>query len=75
MSGNPDIIITDIKMPVMDGLQMLEEIQEKGLQIKTIVLSAYSEFEYARGAMRMGVKEYLAETDCCYGCFKNPSAG
>lgn len=58
---NPDIIITDIKMPVMDGLQMLEEIQEKGLQIKTIVLSAYSEFEYARGAMRMGVKEYLVK--------------
>ena len=58
---NPDIIITDIKMPVMDGLQMLEEIQKKGLQIKTIVLSAYSEFEYARGAMRMGVKEYLVK--------------
>lgn len=55
----PDIIITDIRMPVMDGLQMLEELQKRGLHIKTIVLSAYSEFEYARGAMRMGVKEYL----------------
>lgn len=55
----PELIITDIKMPVMDGLEMLRRVQEQGIKAKTIVLSAYSEFEYARGAMRMGVKEYL----------------
>ena len=55
----PDIIITDVRMPVMDGLQMLETLYGEGCQAKAIVLSAYSEFEYARTAMRMGVTEYL----------------
>lgn len=55
----PDVIITDIKMPEMDGLEMLTVLHERGLMKKAIVLSAYSEFEYARQAMRMGVKEYL----------------
>ena len=55
----PDIIITDIKMPKMDGLQMLSEIYGSGLKSKAIVISAYSEFEYARGAMKLGVTEYL----------------
>lgn len=55
----PDIIITDIRMPVMDGLEMLTALHEAGINRKTIVLSAYSEFEYARQAMRMGIKEYL----------------
>lgn len=55
----PDIVITDIKMPKMDGLQMLSEMNAQGLKSKAIVLSAYSEFEYARGAMKLGVTEYL----------------
>lgn len=55
----PELIITDIRMPVMDGLEMLTKLQEEGFRAKVIVLSAYSEFEYARQAMRMGVKEYL----------------
>lgn len=56
---NPDVIITDIKMPKMDGLQMLEELYRDNCTAKAIVLSAYSEFEYARTAMRFGVSEYL----------------
>lgn len=55
----PDVIITDIKMPVMDGLEMLTQLYNSGIHAKAIVLSAYSEFEYARQAMRLGVKEYL----------------
>lgn len=55
----PDIVITDIKMPTMDGLQMLEIIHAEKLNVKAIVLSAYSEFEYARTAMKLGVTEYL----------------
>lgn len=55
----PDIIITDIRMPIMDGLEMLQKIYNDGYTPKTIVLSAYSEFEYARQALSMGVTEYL----------------
>ena len=55
----PDLVITDVQMPEMDGLQMLQAISDEGLDIKAIVLSAYSEFEYARTAMKLGVTEYL----------------
>ena len=55
----PDIVITDIRMPDMDGLEMLERMVKEGIHTKAIVLSAYSEFEYARTAMKLGVTEYL----------------
>ncbi len=55
----PDLVITDVQMPNMDGLKMLEKIYDEGFTAKAIVLSAYSEFEYARGAMKLGVTEYL----------------
>ena len=56
---NPDIIITDIRMPNMDGLEMLSAIYEAGASAKAIVISAYSEFEYARSAMKLGVTEFF----------------
>lgn len=55
----PALVITDIRMPVMDGLEMLKRMQEKGLFPKVIVLSAYSEFSYAQQAVRLGVNDYL----------------
>lgn len=55
----PDLVITDVQMPEMDGLEMLKALYEEELDIKAIVLSAYSEFEYARTAMKLGVTEYL----------------
>lgn len=55
----PDIVITDIRMPLMDGLEMLTQMRQERLSTKAIVLSAYSEFEYARKAMKLGVTEYL----------------
>lgn len=55
----PDVVITDIMMPNMDGLLMLEAMVNEGIKTKAIVLSAYSEFEYARRAMKLGVDEYL----------------
>ncbi|MCR5790619.1 MAG: response regulator [Lachnospiraceae bacterium] len=56
---HPQLIITDVQMPEMDGLMMLQEISRRMEMPKTIVLSAYSEFEYARSAMKLGVTEYL----------------
>lgn len=55
----PDIVITDVRMPDMSGLDMLSMMRKEGIEAKVIILSAYSEFEYARQAMRMGVTEYL----------------
>lgn len=55
----PDIVITDIRMSKMDGLQMMNEAFKEGIGARAIVLSAYSEFEYARQAMKLGVTEYL----------------
>ena len=55
----PDLVFTDIRMPVMDGLEMLEKMEEEGIQAKTVILSAYTEFKYAQQAMRLGVMDYL----------------
>ncbi len=55
----PDFIITDIRMPRMDGLEMLTRMSEEGICSKAVVLSAYSEFDYARRAMKLGITEYL----------------
>lgn len=57
----PELVITDIRMEPMDGLEMLSRIYEEGIKTKAIVISAYSEFEYARSAMKMGVTEYLVK--------------
>lgn len=55
----PDIVFTDIKMPVMDGLTMLEKAREKGCQFISVLLTSYSEFEYAHKAITLGVFDYL----------------
>ncbi|MDE7013183.1 MAG: response regulator, partial [Kineothrix sp.] len=55
----PDLVITDIKMPMMDGLEMLTRIQELGIFPKVIVLTAYSEFAYAQRAVKLGVCDYI----------------
>lgn len=55
----PDIVITDIRMPDMDGLAFVAALREKNIQAKVIMLSGYAEFEYARRALRLGVGNYL----------------
>lgn len=55
----PDLVITDVRMPDLDGLAMLERLRDAAVDAKAIVLSAYSEFSYAREAIRLGVSEYL----------------
>ncbi|UJF32130.1 response regulator transcription factor [Paenibacillus hexagrammi] len=56
----PDLVITDIRMPGMDGIAMLELLKQRGLRFKSIILSGYSEFDFARRALQTGVvSEYL----------------
>ncbi len=59
VTHQPDIVITDIRMPGMDGLQLVERVREIDQHVQFIMLSGFSEFDYARKAMRYGVKHYL----------------
>lgn len=55
----PDLIIMDIQMPDMDGLTMLTHVREEGLACRAVVLSAYSDFNYAKQAIELGIENYL----------------
>lgn len=55
----PDILITDIRMPFMDGMQLCREVKRLMPWIGIVILSGYDDFAYAREAITLGVKEYL----------------
>ena len=55
----PDILITDIRMPFMDGLELCKLVKKELPDIKILILSGYDEFDYAKEAIRLGVTEYL----------------
>ena len=55
----PDLVITDVRMPKMDGLEMVKTLYERKVPLHAVILSGYSEFEYAQKAIRYGVDEYL----------------
>jgi len=59
LSLEPHIIVTDVKMPVMDGLELTRRVRETMPKVRVIIISGYDEFQYAREALRMGVSEYL----------------
>ena len=56
---NPDIVITDIRMPGLNGLSLIERAKELNSDISFVIISGYRQFEYARQAMRFGVEDYL----------------
>jgi len=58
-AAQPDVIITDIKMPFIDGLQLSKTLRQRMPEAKIIILSGYDEFEYAQAAVKLGVTEYL----------------
>lgn len=55
----PDIVITDIRMPGMDGLALIRELKTRGLQAEFVIVSGYGDFAYAQTALRYGVTDYL----------------
>ncbi|GIO38760.1 hypothetical protein J41TS12_36210 [Paenibacillus antibioticophila] len=57
----PDLILCDIRMPVMDGLEFIEKAREHKLNSEIILLTGYQEFEYARVGIKYGVKDYICK--------------
>lgn len=60
-SLRPDIVITDIKMPFMDGLELSKRIKKELPDTEIVILSGYEEFEYAKEAIALGVAKYLSK--------------
>lgn len=55
----PDIVLTDIRMPYMDGLELIAKIREIQPECRIVILTGYGEFEYAQTAIRFGVSDFL----------------
>ncbi len=55
----PTLIITDLKMPQMDGIEMLRTLRERGNNVAVIILTAYDDFSYMQSALRLGAVDYL----------------
>lgn len=60
-SQHTDLVITDIRMPVIDGMELLQKIVEKNLDVCVVIISDYSEFEYARKGIVLGAFDYLVK--------------
>ncbi|MFC0470674.1 response regulator [Halalkalibacter kiskunsagensis] len=58
-NGVVDLIITDMRMPIMDGVELAKHCHEQFPNVKVIVLSGYSDFDFVRGSMKEGVRDYL----------------
>jgi two-component system response regulator (stage 0 sporulation protein F) len=59
VNGAYDLVVTDIKMPGMDGLQLLQELRKTGSQVDVIMVTAYGEVESYLKAMSLGAAEYI----------------
>jgi len=55
----PDIVLTDIKMPIMDGIELIHKVRESYEDIEFVILSGYGEYEFTSQAMQEGVRHYL----------------
>ncbi len=58
-SIKPDVLFTDIKMPMMDGLELIENVRKDYPEMLIVILSGYNDFEYAQKAIKLGVRDYL----------------
>ncbi len=59
ISANPQILLTDIKMPGMDGLRFIENVRKKMPDVKAILLTGYQDFQYAHSAIQLGATGYV----------------
>ena len=59
LEKKPDVLITDIRMPFMDGLELSQIVRKELPDTKIVIVSGYDDFNYARTAITIGVEEYL----------------
>jgi len=61
MHNHVDVVLTDIRMPVMDGIELIRKMKEMKIDAVCLLLSGYKEFEYAKNALELGVKNYIVK--------------
>ncbi|UKS28167.1 response regulator [Paenibacillus sp. HWE-109] len=59
----PDVVITDIHMPVMNGIDLIKTVKEEKIPVNFIVLSSYNDFEYVKEAMKLGADDYILKLE------------
>lgn len=63
MQLRPQVVITDIKMPFMDGIELIRKIREVDQRVLLLLLTAYEDFSYARSAIRQGITDYIVKNE------------
>lgn len=63
LKEKPDIVITDMSMPVMDGMGLIKALQEHNMAVNILVLSCHDDFSYVKEAMQLGIDDYLLKND------------
>ncbi len=58
---HPQILVTDVKMPVMNGLQLIKTLRERGINVRVIITSGFDDFVYAKEALKYGVENYIVK--------------
>lgn len=62
---DPDILITDIRMPIINGLELIKTLKERKSSLKTVIISHHDDFNYAKEAIKLGASEYILKSDLC----------
>ncbi|TCM89765.1 AraC family two component transcriptional regulator [Paenibacillus sp. BK033] len=58
-----ELVITDIRMPIMDGLELIRSLKEENIPVRTLILSSYDEFKYASEALKLGADDYILKAE------------